>query len=84
MAEPARKCTICKKTKPESQFKVRKGEYTNQCKQCINEQSRQYNKRDTAKEATNKRVQRYYENNPEKRKENIAKSSEVRRKRREK
>lgn len=76
MAVPARKCTICKKTKPENQFKVRKGKYTNQCKDCINAQSREHNKTDRAKDATAARQRVWVARNPEKYAEKIKKDTE--------
>lgn len=75
MAVPARKCTICKKMKPEDQFKVRKGKYTNQCKDCINAQNRAHSYAPKAKEANRERQQRWVENNPEKRAEKIKKDT---------
>jgi hypothetical protein len=59
MAENARKCTICGKTKAESQFKIRKGKYVNQCKDCINAAARKDSKKAAAMERTRGRVARW-------------------------
>jgi len=54
-----RTCTICKKEKPEDQFKIRKGNYVNQCKACINAQARVDSKRAPAMERTRGRAARW-------------------------
>jgi hypothetical protein len=79
MATIKRTCTICGKEKPETEFKVRKGRYVNQCKSCINAQARVDSKRAAAMERTRGRVARWTDN-PENLKKKLDKEKERRRK----
>jgi hypothetical protein len=83
MPKATRTCTICGKTKAESEFKVRKGKVLNQCKACINAQARKDSKTAAAMERTRGRVRKWAATNPEDVKNKTVRDTEARRKKRE-
>jgi hypothetical protein len=79
MATIKRTCTICRKEKPETEFKVRKGKYVNQCKDCINAQARKDSKTAAAMERTRGRGRKWAATHPDDVKAKTKRDTEARR-----
>lgn len=83
MAESQLTCTICGKTKPVADFKIRRGKPVRQCKDCINAQARKDSKKPAAMERTRGRVRKWADAHPDDVKDKTKRDTAARKKKRE-